>query len=339
MQQHNQFSNPPLVIRQCAKRWPLHLLACVLCLSIVQTGCSQISLPKKAAHNLIKEPSLNEEQNSASSTQLSKPIDLTGEWKIGFRFQGKTGLGSMQLTQTDQNFSGSGKDDSGVAFKIDHGSIKDNEIIFLKRYEANPSQAVQYHGQFSLLSADNGQQIPYMGGDFSLESNGNLVAGEWEASKNVTQQEASQNNQNPPSMNETQSPAQQQAPDYDAKSNKEINATRSPDLSGKWRLAFEYNFKTIHSTMFLEQDGNKLNGHGIDTETKNRFVIKNGSYHFPRLSFVRHYLDNQPAKHAIPLREMTFKAEVTVISDPDYQGPYLSGKTEGGGNWEAERVD
>ena len=43
-------------------------------------------------------------------------------------------------------------------------------------------------------------------------------------------------------------------------------------------------------------------------------------------------------KEGKPVREMTFKAEVSIANDKDYQGPYLSGKTDGGGNWEAELI-
>jgi hypothetical protein len=39
-----------------------------------------------------------------------------------------------------------------------------------------------------------------------------------------------------------------------------------------------------------------------------------------------------------PEHQMTFKADVSMANDKDYQGPYLNGKTEGGGNWEAELI-
>jgi hypothetical protein len=29
---------------------------------------------------------------------------------------------------------------------------------------------------------------------------------------------------------------------------------------------------------------------------------------------------------------------VTYVNDRDYQGPYLNGKTQGGGTWEAEMI-
>ena len=338
MQKYNQFSNPLVVIYTFLRTDHFNLVSLGLCLCLIQSGCSQISLDKKSTHKALKEPGLNTGQISTQSSQSDQTIDLTGKWKIGFRLRGKTGIGTMQLQQTNQSFSGSGKDETGAEFKIDHGSIKNNEVIFLKRYETSPSQPVQYHGQFSFISGADGQQLPYIGGDFSLESNGNLVAGDWEASKNIPPQESSQDLQTAPATVESPSPAPEQQAD-DAKSDQNIASAHSPDLSGKWRMAFEYNFKTIHSTVFLEQDGNKLNGHGIDIESKNKFVIKNGWYHFPKIGFLRQYLDKKPKKHATPIRDMTFKADVTVLSDPDYQGPYLNGKTEGGGNWEAERVD
>ncbi len=86
--------------------------------------------------------------------------------------------------------------------------------------------------------------------------------------------------------------------------------------------------------MFLEQDGNKLTGHGIDLNSKEKFVIKKGWYSFPHITIVRQYVSG-----SMPGKTMAFKAEVSEVSDKDYTGPYLSGKTQGGGDWEAERVN
>ena len=80
----------------------------------------------------------------------------------------------MWLKQNGQNFSGYGKDnENGPTFKIDRGTIQGNEIIFLKRYENDSGPPVQYHGQFSFLTGDNGS-VPYMGGDFARETGGNM---------------------------------------------------------------------------------------------------------------------------------------------------------------------
>ena len=290
------------------------------CLSINLIACSQITVPGKVSHSLIRSSAPNGENSAA---QLNKTVNLNGMWKIGFRYNGKSGLGSMQIQQNDQNFVGSGKDDDhNATFKIDHGLIKGNEIIFLKRYDSSPNQAVQYHGKFSCLPTENGQR-PYMGGDYSVEVNGNLTVGDWEAAKDEVKNAPAvavvKNNER------EQSSSEQDAVPSSLK--------HSPDLSGKWNVAYEYNFKTAHSVMFLEQNSNKLSGHGFDLNSKEKFVINKGWYNFPHVTIVRQYISG-----AEPGRTMTFKADVAQVSDEDYTGPYLSGKTQGGGDWEAERV-
>jgi hypothetical protein len=84
-------------------------------------------------------------------------------------------------------------------------------------------------------------------------------------------------------------------------------------------------------------------GHGVD-DNHERFIIEKGWYHFPKLTLIRKYAKSAPIKakgkthEGKPAREMTFKADVSWANDKDYQGPYLGGKTDGGGNWEAELV-
>jgi len=276
-------------------------------------------MQRKVGHNLIKTPVVVGERTAPTSNQPNRPVNLSGLWKIGFRYQGKSDLGSMQIQQSNQSFSGQGQDEqSGATFKIVKGQIKGDEIIFLKMYDKRPNQPIQYHGHFSYLPSENGE-VSYMGGDFSFEANGALTVGEWEAAMaEVKSPFVSSGNNNKVAEEE-----QKQA----------INQEHTPDLSGKWSVAHEYNFKTIHSIMFLEQDGNKISGHGTDTNTKEKFIIKKGWYNFPHLTIIRQYLSRSPGSNLI-----TFKAEVSEVADKDYTGPYLSGKTQGGGDWEAERV-
>lgn len=301
-------------------------LSLLVSMSVISGGCSQISLTGRTRHNLIPDTTANQ-QSPAAPNLSGKNIDLSGQWRIGFRYRGAVITGMMLLKQDGQNFSGYGKDnENGAAFKISHGEIKGNEIIFLKSYDNDPRAPVQCHGQFSLLAGENGE-IPYMGGDFSREINGNITTGDWEAAFNQPE-----NNQavkmTPP---ENENPVQQ--------NQQEVVSGRAPDLSGKWEVAFEYNFKIIHSTMFIEQEGNKLTGHGVDKENGALFIIKKGWYSFPTASFTREYPDTKKHNQLYHGHEMTFKADVTVVNDKDYQGPYLSGKTQGGGSWEAERIN
>ncbi len=123
-----------------------------------------------------------------------------------------------------------------------------------------------------------------------------------------------------------------------SKSENQVNlpTVSNPELSGKWTVGYEYNFSNFHSTMYLEQEGSKISGHGIDTESKEKFEISHGWYKFPNLTIVRQYKKGKGL--AKSNRQMTFKAQVSYVNGPDYQGPYLNGKTEGGGTWEAELI-
>ncbi len=86
------------------------------------------------------------------------------------------------------------------------------------------------------------------------------------------------------------------------------------------------------------QENNKLKGHGIDHSTKENFVIEEGWYKFPKVTLIRKYAAIRSKKVNKPERKMTFKADVNWVTDSDYDGPYMQGKTDGGGNWEAQIV-
>lgn len=87
--------------------------------------------------------------------------------------------------------------------------------------------------------------------------------------------------------------------------------------------------------MYIEQDGGRVTGHGVDINTKEKFTIDKGWYDYPKLTIVRKY---EKAKGAKENRTLTFKAKVSIIMEKDYQGPYLNGKTSGGGAWEAQLI-
>ena len=89
--------------------------------------------------------------------------------------------------------------------------------------------------------------------------------------------------------------------------------------------------------MFLEQEGDRITGHGVDLNTKEKFTIEKGWYHYPKITIIRKYTKGK--NQATSTRTMAFKASVSFVNDKDYQGPYMSGKTQGGGNWEAQRVE
>jgi hypothetical protein len=265
--------------------------------------------PGQPAKNHASNPS-----NSATS------INLTGHWRVGFQANQEKLSSTFDIAQNGNSFQGGGVDDqTGNAFKIQDGRIKGAEVAFIKRYENLNNPPVRYIGRFSVLN-DSSYQGPYMAGQYSANLSGGVFSGEWEAAMVASEAPAAAS---APAPAENQTPIEAPAP-------AQPRQDRAPDLSGKWDVGFEYNFKTIHSIMFLEQDHGKLTGHGIDTSTNEKFVIAKGWYHFPHVTMIRLYPKNK--------RELAFKANVSNISDSDYQGPYLKGKTQGGGDWEAQLV-
>src|SRR5438045_320696 len=98
-------------------------------------------------------------------------------------------------------------------------------------------------GACNLLSKKISTQNPT--GEYTTLVNGQPVKGQWEGQK-MTQQAPPQTSGAP------------EAPPPTPGSDK------PPDLSGKWTVGYEFNFKTIKSSMYLEQDGGKLSGHGVD---------------------------------------------------------------------------
>ena len=309
---------------------------------LLLTSCGQAKVPgggKGGDSQSHSQPSAGKQGGgNANPEEASKNGMLNGDWRLGFKYNGQTYNASMTLKQRGNSFSGTGKEDeTGNEFEIKDGVIRGDQLQFTKRYVGkNAAMApIQYAGTVTTANEQN-YQGPYLSGDYSFtQKDGQQMSSEWDAVQdNAPQQQAQAHQQ------EEQAPAPQpQAPVEPSQ-----NTTRPdhpPDLSGKWNVGFEYQFKTIHSVMFLEQDHEKITGHGVD-DTKEKFVIEKGTYKFPTLWLIRKYPKGEAVKvkgkthEGKPERTMTFKADVSVLNDKDYQGAYLSGKTEGGGNWEAE---
>ncbi len=265
---------------------------------------------------------------------------LNGEWRLGFKYNGQTFNASMTIKQNGSSFSGTGKEDeSGNDFVIQQGHVSGDQITFVKKYQGKNASipAIQYAGAITIANEQN-YQGPYLSGDYSLpQKDGTTLNSEWDA----VQDNSAAQSQGQPSQEEQAPAAQPQQPVEPSQNTSRPD--RAPDLSGKWNVGYEYHFGTVHSVMFLEQDHNKIVGHGID-DTKEKFVIEKGYYSFPKLTLIRKYPKQEAIKvkgkthEGKPERQMTFKADVSLANDKDYQGPYLSGKTEGGGAWEAELI-
>ncbi len=260
--------------------------------------------------------------------KTSPQNSLSGYWQVAFQVGTQTLKANMHLKQDGNSFVGEGTDDpSGREFVIEEGQVKNNEVLFYKKYPGmDPSQAppVEYSGTLELI-AEGDAQGPYLSGTYATTYQGKPVTGDWEAQ--MTQAETAQAGGETPAGGGggAENPPPEQAPPVDP--------SKAPHLSGKWNVGYEYNFKTIQSDVFIEQDGGKLTGHGSDRNTKEKFAIEKGWYNYPRITIVRKYVKG---KGAAADRTMTFKGEVSVVSDDKYQGPYMQGKTQGGGAWEAE---
>jgi hypothetical protein len=263
-------------------------------------------------------------QNPPPTPPVSKdPVKLSGPWKIGFLYGTKNYTSTVNFIQDGNSFHGTGTDDEGnMPFSIEEGSINGQQVSFIKKYGDGKHLPVQYGGNFQIVNDPN-YSGPYLGGEYQLVVHGKPVSSVWEAEV-VSDQTLPANAQTPPAPPPEAPPTPSPAP----------SPNHAPQLSGKWNVGFEYNFKTIHSTMYLEQNGGKLAGHGLDENTKEKFVISKGWYNYPRLTIVRKYVKGKGS--AASDREVTFKATVTWVNESDYQGPYLSGKTQGGGAWEAQ---
>jgi hypothetical protein len=287
------------------------LLSVLLIITVISTlsGCNLLK-SKSGPQGTAGDPQQQQQQQSN--------VDMTGDWEIAFLYGDQTLKATMRLQQQGNEFAGEGADEgSGRGFQVQEGVVDNGNVFFKKIYpEAGASmQPIEYAGSVKMVN-DKDYQGPYMQGEYTTAIKGQEVKGQWEGQK-MTQQAPPQTTGAP------------EAPPPAAGSDK------PPDLSGKWTVGYEANFKTIKSTMFLEQDGGKLIGHGVDTNTKEKFTVEKGWYNFPKVTLIRRYIKG---KGAAADRTLTFKAQVDYVSDKDYQGPYMSGKTEGGGAWEAQMV-
>jgi len=288
------------------------------------TGCEQIKQLTGGGGGTVSTTTTTTTAPKTGDPQVNAgaPKPLDGYWKLAFSFNDNVQSSHFRITQNGDKFGGQGTDDSNSKpFLMENGLIRQDEVVFYKRYEQpdNPNQPpVEYSGK---LDAKAG----YMSGKYLITFQGKEIAGDWEAQKEPGEGDQGAANNPPP----------QQAPP----ANTAPPPGKAPDLSGKWTMGFEYQFKTIHSVMFLEQQlNNTITGHGQDENTLEKFEIEKGWYNYPKVTLVRKYPAVKAKKGSKPERRMTFKADVNWVNEADYQGPYMQGKSEGGGAWEAQIV-
>jgi hypothetical protein len=286
-------------------------------------------LPGLSACQSIKLDSTGKNQpgKGASSTVGAK---LAGNWQVSWELNGQTNSSHMSLAQDGTGFQGKGTEDNNKQdFVIDTGLITGNNITFHKRYhvEENPNLApIVYQGTFQELSTAE-YTGPYLSGTYQVTKGNRTIEGKWDAQKE---------GYGPGGQPQA---APQTSPQPTPEPNAAHNSNKAPHLSGKWDAGYEFEFKTVRSTIYLEQDGTKIVGHGMDKATKEAFKIS-GNYKFPNIKLWLKYLPVKAAKgvKAKPERSLEFRGTAAVVNESEYQGARLEGKTNGGGAWMAEQV-
>lgn len=259
--------------------------------------------------------------NAAADTPVA------GNWQVSYSVGGETQSAHMNISQNGTSFQGVGVDDSTQGnFVIDAGVINGKSITFHKRYhvDENPNlPPIIYIGSFEMARTAQ-YSGPYMSGTYKATQNGKVVEGQWDAQIDGGGLAATPTQ----SSNQPQPEAPQSG-----------GSNRRPHLSGKWDAGYEFEFKTVHASMYLEQDGTKITGHGMDKANKEAFNVK-GTYTYPNVKMWVKYLPVKAAgkNKAKPERTLEFRGKAESVNEAEYQGTRLEGKTNGGGMWMAEQV-
>ena len=286
-----------------------------VCASI--TGCQFLKMGKGGA-----KPGGSGQATGGAPT--ASAAQIAGTWQVSYSVGGETRSAHMTFNPTPAGFDGNGTDDAdGQAFVVDTGFVAGNTIGFHKRYhvDENPNlPPIEYNGTFDMAAPDNNKQ-PYMKGTYRLDKGGGQsVNGQWDAVKGDA-------------ATATQAAPPQQAPPPVV-----VDPNKAPDISGKWRAGYVYEFKTFKSQMFLEQTGNKISGHGADQNTNESYSIT-GSYNFPNIKIIHKYPVLKLSKgKSKPARNLEFRGKIEVVNEAEYQGPRMVGQSIGGGDWMAEEV-
>jgi hypothetical protein len=255
---------------------------------------------------------------------------INGDWKLTFVYGDNTYDSLVTFAQQGRALSGSGEDSAGP-FLIQAGVVDGTKVKFTKKYaDADPSKRpVMYSGELE-FEDDEDYKGWRMGGHYKATGpDGGPIDDKWVAISTVAE-EAFANSHNAPPQQQQQAPpdGQPTSENPDQQQPAENVGGRPADLSGKYTAEYQFNFKKIHSTMWLEQDGGRLGGHGVDNNTNEKFVITKGFYNFPRMQITCHYTKGQ---NAAATRDLVVKATVA-------NGPSLKGETQFGGGWQARIV-
>lgn len=280
--------------------------------ALTLTGCQTVKLAPTTSQ-------------PAGGVNAAADTPVAGNWQVSYSVGGETQSAHMNISQNGNSFQGVGVDDSTQGnFVIDAGVINGKSITFHKRYhvDENPNlPPIIYIGSFEMAKTAQ-YSGPYMSGTYKVNKNGQMVEGQWDAQIDGGGLAATP----------TQPSPQPEAPQGGG-------SNRRPHLSGKWDAGYEFEFKTVHASMYLEQDGTKITGHGMDKANKEAFNVK-GTYTYPNVKMWVKYLPVKAAgkNKAKPERTLEFRGKAESVNEAEYQGTRLEGKTNGGGMWMAEQV-
>jgi len=292
----------------------------LLSLTIIMSSVSVLTL---TGCQTVKISPTSSQPSGGANAAADTPV--AGNWQVSYSVGGETQSAHMNISQSGTSFQGVGVDDSTQGnFVIDAGVINGQSITFHKRYhvDENPNlPPIIYIGSFEMAKTAQ-YSGPYMSGTYKVNKNGQLVEGQWDAQIDSGGLAATPTQANP------QSEAQQSG-----------GSNRRPHLSGKWDAGYEFEFRTVQASMYLEQDGSKITGHGMDKANKEAFNVK-GTYTYPNVKMWVKYLPVRAAgkNKAKPERSLEFRGKASSVNEAVYQGTRLEGKTNGGGIWMAEQV-
>jgi hypothetical protein len=278
------------------------------------SGCHHISLSGTKGS-----PGTQPGSDQSGGTQLD------GDWIITFEYKENAFDSAVTFSQKGDQLAGQGTDPNGAAFYLQDGTVKGKHVHFSKKYaDGDPNKpAVDYDGdiQWSNVEEYKGWEVA---GHYKTATG---ETGKWIAvPKDIPQQAqgggetgGEQQAQAPPSGEgsaPTGGETEQAAPGHE------------PNISGMYEASYNFNFKRIHSKLWLNQDGHQVTGHGVDTNTNEQFVVTKGFYSYPKVTLICKYTKG---KSAAANRDITFKAKVAP-------GPQMKGETQFGGGWEAHIV-
>jgi hypothetical protein len=266
-------------------------------------SCSQIKLSKGGGST-----------NAAITNPANAPPPITGDWVVSFMYANNAFNSNITFSQQNKQLAGQGKDEATGKDFVVTGTVDGTKVSFVKKYaDMDPSrQPVEYTGELEYEN-DADYRGWKMGGHYKTLLNGQPVDDKWVAVPAAAQESPAPPPDSGPPVDQGPPPS---------------SSEHGPNISGQWSASYTYNFKKITSKLWLLQDGHSVSGHGVDTNTNEKFTIEKGWYHYPKVTLKCKYVKG---KQAAATRGLTIKADVGG-------GPSLSGETNYGGPWQASIV-